>query len=172
MSVGMRGHARAAWERGAVGEALVGRMLDGLPGVRTLHDRAMPGGSANIDHLAIAPTGVYVIDAKHYTGEPRVDAIGGIRRLFVGRDDRMDLVAGARRQAMEVEAVLAGSGLPAHPVLCFVGSHWELTNGFVVDGVGVTSPDRLAALLRTPGPLDAAQADSIRVRLAHALAPA
>ncbi len=32
----------------------------------------MPGGHGNIDHLAVAPTGVFVIDAKDIKGKVRV----------------------------------------------------------------------------------------------------
>lgn len=55
-----------AWAVGARGEELLAKLLDGLvdEGVLTLHDRRIPGTQANIDHIAIAPSGVYVIDAK------------------------------------------------------------------------------------------------------------
>lgn len=154
------GPERRAWERGAEGEAIVGRVLDGLPGVLTLHDRAMPGRSANIDHLAIAPTGVYVVDAKHYSGEPRADTLHGAgdsptRRLYVGHEDRTELIDSVRWQARVVEAIVGDPAIPVHAVLCFVGATWEITNGFLVHGVGVTSPDRLALLVGSPGPIPA-----------------
>jgi hypothetical protein len=34
--------------------------------VAVLHDRRIPGSRANIDHIAIAATGVWVIDSKRY----------------------------------------------------------------------------------------------------------
>ena len=171
-SLGRRGPDRARWERGAEGEAIVGALLDGIPGLVVLHDRAMPRRSANIDHLVVAPTGVYVIDAKHYTGEPRADLVDGIRRLYVGGDDATRLVSGVRWQALAVEAVLGDAGVPVHPVLCFIGSTWSISNGLLVDGVGVTSPDRLEVLLRSPGPLGIDQAAQLHHQLAAALPPA
>ena len=57
-----RGHwARRRWEG-----------LDGLGSetIRLLHDRRMPRSRANIDHLVVTPTGVYVIDAIKYGGPP------------------------------------------------------------------------------------------------------
>jgi hypothetical protein len=33
-----------------------------------LHDRSVPGTRSNIDHLAVVPSGVWVIDTKHYAG--------------------------------------------------------------------------------------------------------
>ncbi len=37
-----------------------------------LHDRRIPGSRANIDHIAIATSGVWVIDAKRYKGKVQV----------------------------------------------------------------------------------------------------
>ena len=54
------------WAVGAEGERKLGAGLDGLvdEGVMSLHDRLRPGTRGNIDHLAIGPSGVWVIDAK------------------------------------------------------------------------------------------------------------
>ena len=53
-----------AWAVGARGEALLGKGLDGLAsrGVRVLHDRRTPRTRANIDHVAVSSSGVFVID--------------------------------------------------------------------------------------------------------------
>ena len=64
-----------AWEVGAKGKVAVGKLLDSLAikyGFRLLHDRLIPKSRANIDHLAITPFGVFVIDAKNYQGMVRV----------------------------------------------------------------------------------------------------
>lgn len=57
-----------AWHTGALGEERLGRRLNELASdtMRVLHDRRIPGTRANIDHIAITPTGIYVIDAKKY----------------------------------------------------------------------------------------------------------
>jgi len=164
----------AAWAKGAQGERIVGGLLDSLPGVLVLHDRAVPGSSANIDHVAVAPTGVYVVDAKHYAGEPRLDRLGDGRvlRLKVGGADRTSLVVGVRQQLGIVAEALADPAIPVRAVLCFVGSHWPDSNGFVIDGVGVTSPERLGELLRTPGPLSAQEIAAVHARLRERLAAA
>ncbi len=162
----------ADWRKGAVGESIVGRMLADA-GVRTVHDRRVPGSDANIDHIAIAPTGVYVIDAKNYTGRPRVDSYAGgdatARRLFIGRDDHTHLVHAVRRQVRIVEGALDDPSVPVRGILCFVGAEWEVINGYLVHGVGVTSPDGVAALLAASGPLDAGRVDAVHRRLAAVL---
>lgn len=51
----------------AVAEALERRTAEGSTVL--LHDRRMPGGRGNVDHIAVAPSGVYVIDTKDLTGK-------------------------------------------------------------------------------------------------------
>jgi len=172
---GARGAAAdGSWAKGAEGERLVGRVLDSLPGVLVLHDRAVPGSPANIDHVAIAPSGVYVVDAKHYAGEPRLERLGdgSILRLRVAGADRTGLVVGVRRQLGIVAEALDDPGVPVRAVLCFVGSDWPASNGFVIDGVGVTSPERLGELLAAPGALAPAAIATIHARLRDRLAAA
>jgi hypothetical protein len=54
------------WLRGAAGEAATARVLAGLPAPRwaVWHDLRVPGSRANVDHLLIGPTGVWVVDTK------------------------------------------------------------------------------------------------------------
>lgn len=160
------------WRAGAVGESIVGRMLADAS-VRTVHDRRVPGSDANIDHIAIAPSGVYVIDAKNYAGRPRVDTFGGSdstpRRLFIGRDDHTYLVHAVRRQVRVVQGALDDPTVPVRGILCFVGVEWEVINGYLVHGVGITSPDGVAALLALAGPLDEARVDVLHRRLSESL---
>jgi len=53
------------WLRGAHGEAATALLLDQL-GRRwaVLHDLRIPGSRANVDHLVIGPTGVWMLDTK------------------------------------------------------------------------------------------------------------
>jgi hypothetical protein len=59
-----------AWRRGAAGERRTARLLERLTGEGyvVFHDLAVPGSAANVDHLVIGPTGVFVIDSKQWTG--------------------------------------------------------------------------------------------------------
>lgn len=47
------------WDKGAVGEERLGNRLNELASeqLRVLHHRRIPGSRANIDHLAVTPTG-------------------------------------------------------------------------------------------------------------------
>ena len=169
---------RRDWRAGAVGESIVGRLLAELEdrGVRAIHDRRVPASLGNIDHIAVTPMGVYVIDAKNYTGHPRVETEPGAdataRRLFIGRDDHTHLVHAVRSQVRVVLGALDDPTVPVRGILCFVGAQWEVLNGYLIDGVGITSTDGLAALLAIPGPLDTQRVDALHRRLTTALEPA
>jgi len=69
-----------AWGRGAEGERKVARLLNTLvpEGIAVLHDRRIPRTKANIDHIAIAPSGIYIVDSKRYTGRVEPRSTGGI----------------------------------------------------------------------------------------------
>jgi hypothetical protein len=61
------------WLRGAEGERSTAELLSALPRRFVVrHDLAVPGSRANIDHLVIGPSGVFVIDSKAYRSRLRV----------------------------------------------------------------------------------------------------
>jgi hypothetical protein len=155
-----------AWGTGARGEERVGGVLDGLVSstVRVLHDRRIPPTKANIDHMVVCPTGVFVIDAKKYTGRPSLRVEGGLFRartetLMVGSRQHNDLVAGVQKQVARVEASLTQAGFADIPVrgsLCFVDADWPLLGGdFDIDSVSVLWPKRVAKYITRPGSIDA-----------------
>jgi hypothetical protein len=102
-----------------------------------LHDGRIPRTTANIDHIAIAPSGVFVIDAKRYTGRPHLRVEDGLLRartekLIVGTRDCARLVEGASKQMDLVSPALVDSGagaVPVHGMLCFVEADWPLDGG-------------------------------------------
>ena len=136
-----------AWEVGAEGEEKLGRGLDARVGdsLRVLHDRRIPGTRANVDHIAVAGSGVFVIDAKRYTGRPHLKAEGGLfsprrERLLVGSRDCTKLVDGVLKQ-MDVVRGVIGEEVPLHGVLCFVEADWPLLGGaFTTRGVQALWP--------------------------------
>ncbi|MDR0782529.1 MAG: NERD domain-containing protein [Propionibacteriaceae bacterium] len=147
------------WAQGAVGEERVAARLDALAdvGVTTLHDRRIPGTSANIDHIAITPWGVWVIDTKRYIGKrPEVYTEGGFLgigstpRLKVGGRKKDQLVDGVLRQCSLVQTAL-GDSIQVRGLLCFIDSDWPLIGGdFTIRGIRVCWPKRLAKELLQP----------------------
>lgn len=168
-----------AWDKGALGEEKVGQRLNELASdrLRVLHDRRIPGTRANIDHLAVTATGVYVIDPKKYAGRPRLKVEGGLLRprvekLIVGTRDCTKLVDGVLKQIDIVNGAI-GEAVPVYGVLCFVESDWPLLGGsFTSRGVGVMWPKKLYPKLKADGPVGIETVIEIHRALASALPPA
>jgi hypothetical protein len=107
-------HVRA-WGIGAEGERVTGRELDRLPdGFRVLHDLRIPGSRANVDHVVIGPTGVFVVESKRMRGKLRVR---GEEVIVAGR--RRGMVDEVRREVAAVQTALAAAGIgaPVRPIL-------------------------------------------------------
>jgi nuclease-like protein len=168
-----------AWDVGAVGEERLGNRLNELAtdSLRILHDRRIPGSRANIDHLAVTPTGVYVIDAKKYRGRPHLKVEGGLLRprvekLLVGTRNCSPVVDGVVKQVAIVRDELDES-VPVHGVLCFVEADWPLIGGsFTTRGVEALWPKKLYPKLRSHGPLEIETIATLHRTLAVALKPA
>lgn len=161
-----RPHTKS-WNRGAIGEERLGARLNALvaDGLAVLHDRRIPGSKANIDHIAITPGGIWVIDAKRYKGRPELKIEGGIlrpraERLLVGRRDCTKLVDGVLNQ-VDVVRDFVGD-VPVTGALCFIEADWPLFGAtFSTRGIHVLWPKRLAKLLKE---LTAGDVDVARVR--------
>lgn len=174
----------AVWDKGAVGEEKLAEAMQPLVEAGTilaLHDRRIPRSTANIDHLAIAANGVWVIDAKRYAGRIAKDVRGGFfssrEILSVGGRDRTKLADGVAKQIAVVRTALAAAGLagtPVHGALCFIDGDWSLLRRrpFTIQGVLVTWGKALRERLAEPGEIDPEQRQAIFEALAGALRPA
>jgi hypothetical protein len=161
-----------AWRRGAEGERRTARLLDPLErhGWAVLHDLAVPGSRANIDHLVIGPGGVFVIDSKHYRGRLQLDGSG---RLWHGRYPLAPALHAVSFEADQAAQVLTDSDVVVVPIMAVHGT--QIPQGKVVmDGVPVVAARRLPSMLRQlPAVLGpervAVLADQARIRF-HAAA--
>jgi hypothetical protein len=153
-----------AWETGAAGEeALAAFLARRCPDVLVLNDRRMAEGRANIDHLAVTPSGIYVIDAKRYKGKIEVrKPFIGEEKLVIGGRDKTKLIEGLSKQADAVRAGLAviEKHVPVSACLCFIspegqsgGSGIPLLRTLSVSGFPLLYPRRLAKRLNQPGAL-------------------
>lgn len=172
-----------AWAKGGDGESRLAKFVEREVGdaVIALHDRVIPGTrSANIDHLFIAPSGVWVVDAKAYKGKLEKRDVGPFWReelqIFVNGRNRTKLVDGLALQLKAVRAALerdpAHKQILIHATLCFVESDWSLfARPFDVRGVTVLYPGALRDRLKKGGPLAREQMERIANRLALSLPP-
>ncbi|AEG44839.1 nuclease-related domain-containing protein [Isoptericola variabilis] len=150
------------FEKGAAGEQAVQAVLDQLgPEWIVLHDVRWPGRSrANIDHVAVGPTGVFVIDAKQWSGTVTVSR-GVLRQNGYARTNAVD---GAHDAARAV-ATLVPSLDPAVfvPVVCFVGDGRPTAR---LGGVDVCSTSTLLrTLLDRPRILSPERLTSLRFEI-------
>jgi Nuclease-related domain len=162
-----------AFNKGADGERRLGAHLQREVGDYAffLHSRRIDKG--DIDHLAIAPTGVYVIDAKNYTGRVEARDVGNWRtidrRLFVGGRDKSKLVDGMNKQTTAVRAVLDNvelTDVEIHPVLCFTDSEWGcFAKPLGFGNVTCLWAKKLCEMIKRPGPLNEPQRQSIAYHL-------
>ncbi len=141
------------WAAGAEGERRVADALTSLPaGWTVVHDRLLrPGRSAaNLDHVVIGPTGVYLVDAKNRAGRV-TEHDGGLfqHRHREGRSETVSL-AGELKKVHGMAAYMAAeTDRPVTPVLCLAGSRAEeFGEPRMVRGVWVVPVAGLPAWLR------------------------
>lgn len=170
-----------SWAKGGIGESRLAALIDREVGdaVIALHDRIIPGTrGANIDHLFVAQTGVWVVDAKAYKGKIEKRDVGPIWRadyqVYVGGRNRTKLVDGMTLQLKAVRAALqldpVSAQVKLHPALCFLESDWSLfARPFDVRGVTVLYPGALRDRLKKRGNVPRETMERIATRLALSL---
>ena len=172
-----------AWKQGAKGEVRAGaRLAKRLKGtdVMLLHDRRI-AGKGNIDHLAVGPGGITVIDTKNYNGKVSVASVGGLfseRRtiLKIAGRDQTKLIAGVESQMAAVRTALRDLGdeqTEIRAALCFANvDGLPLLRHLAVRNVIVDGPRTAARLASRPGPLSAETIERLWRQLASAFPPA
>jgi hypothetical protein len=147
-------------------------------GAVLLHDRRVPGTNVSVDHVVVAPSGVWLIGARAYRGRVERRPVRPFRRvelrLCVGGRDRTKL---ARVLAAAMRAVKAAvshePGADIHPTMCLVAADWSLVGKpFEFEGVLVTWPRKLAELISQPGTLSAGAVARLADRIAVDFLPA
>ncbi len=130
-----------AWSKGAIGEEKTEKWLRRLgPQFRVLHDLAIPGSKANIDHLVIGPTGVFVVDSKNYKWKITENARG---ELWSGR---YPLARALSTLNWEAKKVAAHLGVEVTPILCIHGADPPQRN-IVKEGVRLAGPRGLVRII-------------------------
>jgi hypothetical protein len=168
-----------AFRRGDLGEKEVAASLEERTAngpTILLHNRRMPGGRGDIDHLAVAPTGVYVIDAKAIKGKVRIARpLLRADKLLVSGYNRTKLIDGLDRQVAAVRAAVNDSGNPDVPVqgvLCFTKADLPLHGTQKMRGHLLLYRKALAKRLNVDGPLGSEAIDALARALAATLPPA
>jgi hypothetical protein len=126
---------------------------------------------ATIDHLAVAASGAWVVQANTHKGSLQVARSGSLigRRgeglLIDGQDQSQMLSAIAKqRGVVRQELDSAGLSIPVHGALCFIGTELPWLAKRVGD-TSIVGRRGLARLLKRPGPLAARERQSIALLL-------
>ena len=158
-------------DQGARGERRTAEVLNPRSGDGwyVLHDLAVPGSRANIDHVVVTPAGVFVVDSKDWSG--RVSA--GKDTLWVGRYPKSRELDTLEWETTAVTSALARD-LPGWPIT--VRAVISLTNGLPAQPVlqarqitAVAVEDLVAHLGSVPARLQPAQVSAIAAAIDAAL---
>ena len=147
-----------SWSVGAAGERRTAKMLGGLPGGWVvLHDRAIPGSRANLDHLLIGPAGVLYADTKNWgSKKSQLRVQGG--ELWYGRYPQTKALQTVRWEADRASQAL---GVPVEALVVVHGAKVP-GNCVMLEGVTVIPAKKLR---RTVSNRSAAFGfDSVRVQ--------
>jgi hypothetical protein len=131
------------WQRGAHGERRTARLLRRLAreGYVVFHDLAVPGNtSANLDHLVIGRSGVFVIDSKQWTGAVHQGADGLAWHNHYPLDRTLETV---RWEADTISRLL---GTRVTALLCVHGAHVH-GGGLHAQGVAIVPAHLLRSAL-------------------------
>lgn len=139
--------------KGARGEEMTAGELSHLPGEWTIFNGIMLPDKRDVDHIAVGPQGVFVIETKHWSGEISVKN-GEI--LAKGRVIRKSPIIQVRHLMAHLINTISLPADCVHGVLCFVGH--QFTDGAVQsDELTVCSHlGLLETLTKRPAVLDAA----------------
>lgn len=149
---------------------------------RVLTDRRLPGVPANLDHLVIAPSGVWVVDSKYWVGriEYRADSLSSANyRLIIGGADRTDEIDSIYSQVIPV-AEIVGRDVPVEVALVLVLGDWSLASlprlvfnrPFKHGSVWIAPLRILIKRINEPGPLGPADVERLTMLLDRHLSPA
>jgi hypothetical protein len=140
-----------AWRRGAAGERRTARLLAPLErrGWAVLHDLAIPGSQAHIDHLLIGPGGVVVIDTKQYRGRLRLGSDG---LLWHGHHLLVSALRKLLWQADQADEILGVADVHVAAIVAVHGA--SVPWGFLqADGVTIVPARRVPDLLQALPPI-------------------
>lgn len=150
------------WERGARGERQIAAVLAELPNdCVVFHDLQLPASKANVDHLVVAPHGVYVIDTKNFSHPVTRGRGRGADRLWTGRQP-------IRLETCKWEASTTASliGVEVQAMLCIIAP--SLPDPlFDFDGVTICEPKRLVRHI-TAGASQTIDVSALAVRVSAA----
>jgi hypothetical protein len=157
-----------------------------VAGARVLTDRHVPGDSeANIDHVVVASSGVWIIDSKKWAGEihyrsRRFPSTDPRRYLYIGGEDRTPYIAKIYRLVIPVAQVIGDRTVSVHPVMAFIEAVWGLPESlhfkrakgpYLHEGVFLSGGHSIIRKINEPGPLSLEDIEALYRKLNAAMPP-
>lgn len=157
------------------------RRLAGIGGSTGGSTGGGTGGGVRIDLLVVAPSGVWVIDAKKWSAVSfrLSDRTGSVSQLRAGNQDLTALVVKLREDLAPVRGIVRDPSVPVRPAVAVLPEQCRLAAGLRFrlgkpvwcGDVLVGPPTALLQQIRRPGPLSHDQVVHIGHRLDEALLP-
>lgn len=167
------------WLKGATADYLVGIMLhqELTGGARVLTDRRVPNSQTMIDHIVVAPSGVWVVDSRNWSGRIKYlfDRESESMRLWVGKHDQTPKVELLYAVVIPVAQAVGDIEVNVNPVMAVIDGNWgsgfRRTKPVTHKGVLVTSADDVVSRINRPGSLEPERIDDLVVRLDEVFEP-
>jgi hypothetical protein len=158
---------------GLLGEKIVAEALAPLAsdGCRIFHD--VPAGAFNLDHIIVAPTGVFAVETKTRRAgraqagrRPDEIVFDGAQLIFPWGEDTHGIEQARQRAAWLSTWLRDTAGEPTLPVPVLTFPGWNVTTTAAGADVAVVSPSAIPGLVRNrPGLLNDLQIDHIARQL-------
>ena len=152
--------------------------IDRDEGIVILNDRRVPGSRSQIKLIAVAPAGVFVIDAKDVKGLVHTKRPGplsalGPNELHVGRRNCTEMVGAVTQQVEAVRDALStkpwASDVPVHAILCLTRAQWGFASPLELGDVWIGWPQLVSPKVRSPAIMDSPMVNEVSLVLADRL---
>lgn len=145
----------ARWRRDAQAERRTAWLLRSLrsAGYVLLHDRTLPGSRETVDHLAVGPAGVFLVDTRGWDRRTRITQLHG--EVWIGATAALRVVGPLMLRTQQVANAIgqaAETAVEVIPVMAVHGARlpWR---GVSVEGVPLLRAVRVPRYLRAHPPL-------------------
>ncbi len=168
------------WVRRAGGDRRTRDRLEFIAdeGVILLNDRRIPGSRSSIKYIAVAPAGVFVIDAKDLKGLVHTKRPGplsalGPNELHIGRRNCTPMLETIAQQVDAVRQALKtkpwAADVPVHAMLCLTRAQWGFASPIELGDVWVGWPQLVRPRVKSPILMDSPMVNEVSLILADRL---
>jgi hypothetical protein len=147
-------------------------------GIILLNDRRIPGSRSPIKYIAVAPAGVFVIDARDVKGlvhskRPGPMSALGPDELHIGRRNCTPILDTIGQQVDAVRQALGtkpwAADIPVHAMLCLTRAQWGFASPMEFGEVWVGWPKLVGPRVKSPILMDSPMVNEVSMILTDRL---